>query len=220
MSQINLETARYNMVEQQIRPWEVLDQRVLDLIARSPREEYVPERYRNLAYADMNIPLGQGQVMMPPKLEARLLQALEIDPNDTILEIGTGSGYLTSLLASLGKHVYSVEILPQLNEVAEKRLSDHGITNVTLEVGDGANGWEAHQPYDVIIITGSLPFLPESFPESLANGGRLIAIVGKPPVMDVTLARRVTEHGIAETTLFETDLPPLINARERERFIF
>ena len=220
MSQINLETARYNMVEQQIRPWEVLDQRVLDLIARSPREDYVPAPYRNLAYADMNIPLGHGQVMMPPKLEARLLQALDIEPNDAVLEIGTGSGYMTSLLAALGRHVYSVEIIPELNESAEERLAAHGITNVTLEVGDGANGWNTHQPYDVIIITGSMPLLPDSFAESLDIAGRMVAIIGVSPVMDVRLLRKVNKNGVTETSLFETDLPPLINAAAPRQFVF
>ena len=220
MTEMNFAAARYNMVEQQIRPWEVWDQRVLDLVSRAPREDYVPEPYRRLAFADMNIPLGHGQVMMTPKLEARLLQELEIKPEDKILEIGTGSGYVTSLLAALGRHVYSVEIIPEFKTEAERKLSAHGIGNVTLEVGDGANGWDRHQPYDVILITGSLPQLPDAFRQSLAPGGRMIAIVGESPVMEATLIRRLHQDNWSETSLFETDLPPLINAKRPEAFVF
>ncbi len=220
MAEMNFAAARHNMVEQQIRPWEVLDQRVLDLVSCAPREDYVPEPYRRLAFADMNIPLGHGQVMMTPKLEARLLQELEIKPEDKILEIGTGSGYVTSLLATFGRHVYSVEIIPEFKTEAERKLSAHGIRNVTLEVGDGANGWDRHQPYDVILITGSLPELPDGFRRSLAPGGRMIAIVGESPVMEATLMRRLDSDNWSETSLFETDLPPLINAKRPEVFVF
>jgi protein-L-isoaspartate(D-aspartate) O-methyltransferase len=217
---LNLEVARRNMVLQQVRPWDVLDQRVLDLIARAPREDYVPAGMRNLAYVDMNLPLGGGQVMMAPKYEARLLQELEIKPTDKILEIGTGTGYLTSLLASLGKHVYSVDINPEFTRTAGERLAAHGILNVTLETGDGANGWDKHAPYDVIIITGSLPSIPQPFRKQLAPGGRLAAIVGDSPVMEAMIVRRLDAENFSETAAFETDLPRLANVLDPAKFVF
>ena len=218
MSDMNLENARFNMIEQQIRPWEVLDQRVLDLLNKLPREDFVPQRYRKLAYTDTSIPLGNDQVMMPPRVEARILQALNIQADDTVLEVGTGSGYVTALLASLSDHVYSVDINADMTRTAGDKLADHGITNVTLETGDAARGWDAHAPYDVIVITGSLPLLPVNFKQALKIGGRLVAIVGDSPVMEVVLITRVGESEWAQETLFETDLPALINAPEPERF--
>jgi protein-L-isoaspartate(D-aspartate) O-methyltransferase len=212
--------ARRNMIESQLRPWEILDPRVLELLARLPREDFVPESYRQLAYADMMLPLGRGQVMMPPKLEARFLQELEIEPEDKILEVGTGSGWMTALLANLGAHVYSVEIIPEFKLRAEAKLAAHGIRNVTLEIGDAARGWTRHAPYDVICITGSLPVLPEDFPRSLAPGGRLMAVVGRSPVMEAVLVRRLDEENWNELPLFETELPPLMNAPEPSRFVF
>ncbi len=220
MPQVDYARARRNMVEQQIRPWEVLDPRVLDLIDRSPRQDYVPEPYRNLAYVDMSIPLGHEQVMLPPRLEARMLQELTIDPRDRILEVGTGSGYMASLLAALGTHVYSVEILPELEARARRNLEAHDVRNVTVELGDAARGWDRHAPYDVIAITGSLPLLPEGFKHSLALRGRLIAILGRSPAMEVKLIQRLATDSWVESSLFETDVPPLINAEEPERFVF
>ncbi|MFQ5935010.1 MAG: protein-L-isoaspartate O-methyltransferase [Acidiferrobacterales bacterium] len=220
MGEIDFAVARHNMVEQQVRPWEVLDQRVLGLIHGSPREDYVPEQYRNLAYADLSIPLGHGQIMMAPRLEARLLQELAIRPTDRILEIGTGSGYMTSLLAALGEHVYSVEIIPELESRARGKLAAHNVKNVTIESGDGASGWDQHAPYDAILITGSLPLLPDSFRSSLALGGRLAAIVGTAPVMEAKLIQRLGSESWTQASLFETDLPPLINAKQPERFVF
>jgi protein-L-isoaspartate(D-aspartate) O-methyltransferase len=198
----------------------VIDQRVLDLVARMPRQDYVPAAYRNIAYVDMNIPLGHGEVMMAPKLEARLLQELEIDPQDKILEIGTGSGYMTALLASLGRQVVSVEIRPEFTAEAAAKLAHHGVRNITLEVGDAALGWDRQKPYNVILITGSLPILPEAFQQSLAPGGRLIAIVGRAPAMEVRRIRRLDPLAFQEDSLFETVLPPLINATEPPRFVF
>lgn len=219
MAETNFEVARVNMIEQQIRTWDVLDERVLDAVRRIPREDFVPAQYRNLAFADMNIPLGRGQAMMSPKLEARLLQELEVAPTDNILEVGTGSGYLTALLAALGRHVYSVEILPEFKMAAAQKLAAHGIANVTLDVGDAANGWDRHGPYDAIIVTGSLPLLTD-FRDSLNIGGRLIAAVGKSPAMELRRIRRVTAESFEQETLFETDLAPLINAKQPDRFVF
>ena len=220
MTAMNMAQARHNMIEQQIRPWDVLDQRVLELIAGLPRDEFVPNAYVKLAYADINIPLDHGQVMMAPKVEARMLQALNIQPADKILEIGCGSAYVTALLARSGNHVYSVDIYPDLVESARRKLAAQGISNVTLETGDAVNGWNSHGPYDVIAITGSLPALPESFLQELKTRGRLFAITGQAPVMEARLITRTAERGWLEQTLFETELPPLINAPQPQRFIF
>lgn len=218
--QLDVERARFNMVEQQIRPWEVLDQRVLDLLFRVRREDYVPARYRALAFADMEIPLGHGEKMLAPKLEARMVQELALHPADAILEVGTGSGYMTALLASLGSHVYSVDIVPEFTQTAGARLAANGITNVTLETGDAARGWERHAPYDAIAVTGSLPVLPEALPKSLRPGGRLIAVVGEPPVMEARLITCVADGAYSTTGLFETCIAPLKNALQPERFVF
>jgi protein-L-isoaspartate(D-aspartate) O-methyltransferase len=218
--QLDVERARFNMVEQQIRPWEVLDQRVLDLLMRVRREEYVPARYRALAFADMEIPLGHGEAMLAPKLEARMLQELALEPTDRILEVGTGSGYMTALLASLGRHVYSIDIIPEFTRSAGATLQAQGIANVTLETGDAARGWDRHAPYDAIVVTGSLPVLPDAFPKSLQRGGRLIVVVGTPPVMEARLITCVAAGAFSTAGLFETCIAPLKNAVQPERFVF
>lgn len=220
MSDLNFESARKQMVESQLRTWEVFDQPVLDLMARAPREDFVPVAHRNLAYADLYIPLGHGQVMMPPKMEARLLQALDVQPTDKVLEVGTGPGYLTWLLANLAREVISVEIDPILSAQAEKNLGTHGIKNVRLEVGDAARGWDPHAPYDAILVTGSLPLFPLEYQKSLAVGGRLVAVVGASPTMDVLRVRRAAENSYTRESLFETDLPPLKNAPAPASFVF
>jgi len=216
---VDTEQARFNMVEQQIRPADVLDQQVLDVLSKIPRENFVPEEYRNLAFADINVPLEHQQTMMTPIIEAKLLQALNIKPTDRVLEVGTGSGYLTALLASLASHVESVEYFSDLSAQAAKNLTNHKIENVTLEVGDAALGWEKCAPYDVIALTGSLPILPDSFKQSLAVGGRLYVIVGDSPVMESFLVVRVSDKEWLQECLIETDVPALLNAAQPQRFV-
>lgn len=219
---MDIEHARFNMVEQQIRPWEVLDPVVLELLMRLHREDFVPEQHRALAFADLEIPLGHGEMMLAPKLEARMLQELGVQRGDLILEVGTGSGYMTALLASLGRHVYSVDIVPDFTRAAAARLTAHGISNVTLETGDAARGWDKHAAYDVIVLTGSVPVLPDSFQQSLNTGGRLLAVTGTAPAMQ---ARLITRAGTGAgafngVTLFETCTTPLKNALQLQRFVF
>jgi protein-L-isoaspartate(D-aspartate) O-methyltransferase len=217
---MNIEVARFNMIEQQVRPWDVLDQRVLDLMMAVPREAFVPVHYRQLAFADIAIPLDHGEVMMNPKVEGRLLQALAIEPRDRILEIGTGSGYLTALLAKSGGQVTSIEIHEDFTHQAEARLKEQGIANVTLEVGDGVRGWERAAPYDVIAVTGSVPVLTDHFERQLALGGRLFVVVGEPPIMEAVLITRVSASEWMREGLFETVLPPLRGALEPPKFVF
>jgi protein-L-isoaspartate(D-aspartate) O-methyltransferase len=217
---MDIEQARYNMVESQIRTWEVLDQRVLDTLFAVRREEFVPPQYRPLAFVDMEIPLGHGEVMLAPKLEARLLQELTLKPGDRVLEVGTGSGYLAALLAQLAAHVYSIELHRDLSQAAAARLARHGIANATLEVGDAATGWPRHAPYDAIVLTGSVPLLPQQFRAQLRPGGRLLAVVGDPPAMTARLVTRAGEDVYNDTGLFETCIAPLRNVPQPERFVF
>ncbi len=220
MTAINIESARHNMVVSQIRTGSVLDDRILELVGRGPRQDFVPDALRNLAFVDMQIPLGHGEVMMAPLVEARLLQELMIKPTDKILEIGTGSGYMTWLLAQLGSRVHSVEIRAEFTARASEKLAAHGARNLELEIGDGARGWGKHAPYDVILVTGSLPLLPEEFKKQLKVGGRLIAIVGKSPAMEAQLITRITDTSFDTRGLFETDLPALQNALAPSAFVF
>ena len=173
---MNIEQARFNMIEQQIRTWEVLDPEVLDLLGRVKREDFVPSRHRDLAFADLEIPLGHGESMMQPKVEARILQELSIEPHESVYEVGTGSGYLTALLASRARHVTSAEIYPDLKASAEKNLAAAGITNVTLLEGDSARAPLAESAFDVIVLTGSTPVVPQAFLDHLKPGGRLFAV--------------------------------------------
>lgn len=219
MVDMNLEQARHNMIAQQIRPWEVVDDQVLNLMMRTPREDFVPPHYRHLAFIDAALPIGHGQVMMPPRLEARLLQALAVQPEESVLEIGTGSGYVTALLAQLARHIYSVELVPELKQAAERRLAAHGLSNITLDEGDAATGWPRHGSYDVIAVTGSLPELPPELQQGLNVGGRLFVVVGEEPAMEALLITRLGENEWARESLFETVLPPLQNARRASRFV-
>ena len=217
---MNIEQARFNMVENQIRPWEVLDQQVLDLLYAVKREDFVPAAYRMLAFSDMEIPIGHGERMWQPKLEARVLQELAIQPSDRVLEIGTGSGYFAALLAHRAQHVYSVEIQPELKAAAESNLRRAGVANVTVELGDGANGWTRHSPCDVIVLTGSTPVLPQQFLQQMKAGTRLFAVVGSPPVMAARLITCSGEGVYNAIDLFETSLAPLANAPCGARFSF
>ncbi len=208
------------MVEQQIRPWEVLDPTVLEACLHVPREIFVPDPYENLAFSDTTIEIGHGQTMMAPKVEARLLQALAIEGSDRILEIGTGSGYLAALLATLGGQVTSIEIFDDLSASAEQVLARVSKTNVDLLVGDGLEGWLTAAPYDVIAVTGSAPNRIPSIEQQLSIGGRMVAILGTSPVMEATLITRVDEYTWATEILFETDLDPLIGAEQKPEFQF
>jgi len=220
MSLEQIEQARFNMIEQQIRTWEVLDATVLDLLKQIPREDFVPEQYQGLAFADLEIPIGNGEMMLSPKMEARIVQALDIKKTDKVLEIGTGSGYLTALLATLAKQVTSVEINPDLSKAAQQRLAAHHITNISLLVGDAANGWPAEAPYDVIVFTGSLPVTPTQVEQQLAEGGRMFVVTGEAPVMEATMIRRIAGNHFKRDVLFETCVPTLSNAPQPERFQF
>lgn len=216
----DLERARFNMVEQQIRPWEVLDPVVLDLLLRVRREQFVPAQHRALAFVDMEIPIGHGECMLAPKLEARMLQDASIKPGDSILEVGTGTGYMTALLASLGRHVYSVDIVAEFTAGAGAKLASAGVANVTLETGDAARGWSRHGPYDVIVLTGSVPVLSDAFAGMLNPGGRLLAVVGEAPVMEMQLTTCAHAGAWRTVSLFETCIPPLKNAPQPRRFVF
>ena len=217
---MNLEQARTNMVEQQIRPWDVLDQDVLDLLYLVPREQFVPPQYQALAFSDLEIPLGEGERMWAPKMEARVVQELALRKTDRVLEVGTGSGYLTALLAHRSARVHSVELRPVLAQLGRGNIERHGVDNVTLESGDGARGWPSHAPYDVIVLTGSTPVLPRALIEQLAPGGRLFAVVGEPPAMEARVVTCTAPGAFVSADLFETVIAPLANAERPSRFKF
>lgn len=215
-----MEQARFNMIEQQIRPAEVLDPLVLNTISEVHREQFVPPAYTELAFSDTNIPLTETESMMSPIQEARLLQALNIQPDDDILEIGTGSGYVTALLAKLGSHVTSIEIDQNLSDSAAQKLRANNVSNVTLEIGDGSKGWPSKAPYDVIAVTGSLPVMCDEFKFQLKPGGRLFVIVGTEPAMYARLITRVSENQWSEEEIYETCISALQNAEKPAEFVF
>jgi protein-L-isoaspartate(D-aspartate) O-methyltransferase len=219
---MNTEQARFNMIEQQIRPWNVLDPEVLKLLSVVKREDFVPADKRDLAFADLEIPLGAGpgQTMLAPKIEARMLQELALKAADTVLEIGSGSGYMAALLAAKAEFVYSVEIDPALVELARKNLQQAGVANVSVDVGDGAQGWSLYAPYDAIVVSASMPVLPDALRRQLKVGGRLVAIVGESPVMQVLLVTRTDENAFNTDVVFETVAAPLTNATPRDKFVF
>ena len=215
---MNLETARTQMLAQQVRAWDVLDQRVLDALNLVPRERFVPEEFRDLAFADIEIPLGHGQQMLTPKVEGRLLQALRIAPIDEALVVGTGSGFLTACVARLAQRVVSVDIFPDFVATAGERIADLGADNIELESAD-ALALTDTASFDVVAVTASLPVHDERFVRLLRPDGRLFVVVGRPPIME---ARLITMHPGGETTeesLFETVLTPMINAEQAEPFV-
>jgi protein-L-isoaspartate(D-aspartate) O-methyltransferase len=214
------DTARFNMIEQQIRPWEVIDDRVLSTLKTLPREHFVDDEYKRLAYADIAVPIGEGQAMMKPVQEGRMLQALNVQPGDQVLEIGTGSGFTAACLASLGGIVTSYEIHGTLSEKAAKRLADIKIGNVELVVGDGLSASLAPASFDVIAVTGSMPVYAEHLEQLLKPGGRLFVVVGEAPAMQALLISHAAEGGRWQESLFETVLPPLENAPQADHFVF
>ena len=217
---MNLEQARTNMVEQQIRTWEVLDQDVLDLLYAVPREEFVPQACRNLAFTDMEIPIGEGEKMWAPKLEARVLQELAPKRSDRVLEIGTGCGYFTALLARRSAHVHSIEIRPALAAFGKANIARHGVDNVSLALGDGANGVVCGGPFDIIVLTGSVPQLPRALLDLLAPGGHAFAVIGDLPIMTAKLIACTAAGALRTVELFETVLAPLANCTQPSRFRF
>ena len=217
---MNIEQARFNMIEQQIRPWNVLDQDVLDLLQVVKREQFVPAVHQSLAFVDTEIPLPGGENMLAPKVEARLLQDLQVKKHENVLEVGAGSGYMAALLAHRARHVTTVDIKPELAALARQNLARAGIANVTVEEGNAANGWTHGAPWDVIAISGSLEVLPEAFLKQLKVGGRIAAIVGEAPVMTAQIITKVSETGFDTVKVFETNVKPLVDAPAPSHFTF
>jgi protein-L-isoaspartate(D-aspartate) O-methyltransferase len=221
---MNLEQARRNMIEQQIRTWDVLDNDVLQTLVAVRREAFVPPAYHSLAFVDAEIPLPCGQHMLSPKLEARMLQEVKVGNDELVLEIGAGSGYMAALLAQHARHVVTVEIEPELKALAESNLKAYGIGNVTVELGDGARGWTGHgkqsAPYDVIVLSGSVPVMPEAFLTQLRVGGRMLAVIGDAPAMSACLVTRTTQDAWDTHKLFEISIAPLRNAARPSAFRF
>lgn len=214
---MDLEQARINMIERQLRPWEVEDAATLEALSVVPREEFVPPAWRNLAYADFEVPLGHGAVMLTPKVEARALQALGPLERASVLEIGAGSGYFAALLAARATAVVAVEIVPELADMARANLHRQGVANVTVETGDGARGWSASAPFDVVVVSASIPVVPQELLAQLKIGGRLFAIVGSGPAMTARLVVREAEQAFRSIGLFETQTRALCHAVAPER---
>ena len=217
---MDFEKARFNMIEQQVRPWDVLDPDVLNLLATVHREDFVPAGRRGLAYADCEIPLGPQAVMLAPRVEARALQALQLKRHEKVLEVGTGSGYMAALLSAHAAQVWTIEIDPALAQQAQANIERAGIVNVEVEIGDGLGGLPAHAPYDVIVLSGAVPAVPHVLLEQLKVGGRLFAIVGTAPAMEAQLITRTGEAAWHTANLFETVTRPLANAPRVPAFSF
>lgn len=217
---MNLEKARFNMVEQQIRPWQVLDPQVLHVLSNVPRELFVPPAYQALAYTDTDIPLGHGEDMVPPRVDARLMHDLQLSGHDKVLDIGTGSGYLAALLAARAARVISLEINPALAQQARQNLQRAGVTNVDVQVADGSQGAPAEGPFDAIVLSGSVAEVPKALLEQLKLKGRLIAIVGDEPIMTATLFTRTGEATWTTQALWDTQAPRLQGFAEPSRFHF
>ena len=217
---MDFQQARFNMVEQQVRPWDVLDQGVLDALLQLPRDAFVPDAFRQLAYSDTRIPLGHGKFMMTPKVEARMVQALGLKGTDRVLEIGTGSGYVTALLARFSRSVLSLELDPELAAEARRRLRAQGCVNVSVVVADGLAGSPENGPFDAIAVTGALTQRSAALESQLAIGGRLFAVVGQGHAMPALLVTRRSETEFSEESLFETELDPLLGAEPKPSFRF
>jgi protein-L-isoaspartate(D-aspartate) O-methyltransferase len=215
-----LEKARFNMVEQQIRPWQVLDPAVLHTLQHIARELFVPSGFQALAYTDTDIPLGHGQSMVAPRIDARLLHDVKLKPTDSVLEIGTGSGYLTALLADRSQHVVSLEINLELHARARANLQRAGIRNVDVRLADGSAGAGEDGPFDAVVLGGSVHEVPPALLQQLKIGGRLIAIVGEEPVMQATLYTRTSESAWDHRELWDTTAPRLMGFPEPSRFHF
>jgi protein-L-isoaspartate(D-aspartate) O-methyltransferase len=215
---MNFDQARRNMVEQQVRSWEVLDQRVLDILGTVHREDFVLAKHRRLAYADLMLPLGNGEQMMKPVVEGRMLQALALEADDEVLEIGTGSGYITACIAALAATVLSVDIDQKMTEKVGRKLKGMSLENVTLETGDALGEWSPERAFDAVVVTGSAPAIPDRFLTWVKPGGRLFQIRGQSPVMEAVLMTRLETDNWATQSLFETDLPRLSGAEEPEVF--
>jgi protein-L-isoaspartate(D-aspartate) O-methyltransferase len=220
MPSIDIQKARFNMIEQQIRPWNVLDAGVLELLASMRRDAFVPDAYKALAYADMEIPLADGQCMLAPRLEARLLQDLAVQKTDNVLEIGGGCGFMTALLAQRAARVLSLELSPTLVATAKSNLQQAGISNADVRQGDGAQGAAAHGPFDVIVLSGSVADIPQHLLEQLKIGGRLAAVVGDDPVMCATFVTRTSATDFRTTQPWDCAAPRLQNFAEKSRFAF
>ncbi len=220
MPSLNVQTARFNMIEQQIRPWNVLDAGVLELLASMRRDAFVADAHKALAYADLEIPLAGGQCMLVPRLEARLLQDLGVKKTDSVLEIGTGSGFLTALLAHQAARVLSLELVPELVAFAKSNLDKAGITNADVRQADGSQGAAAQGPFDVIVLGGSVAQVPHNLLEQLKVGGRLAAVVGDEPVMRATIVTRTSATDFRTSEPWDCDAPRLQNFAEPSRFNF
>jgi protein-L-isoaspartate(D-aspartate) O-methyltransferase len=217
---MNVEQARFNMIEQQIRPWDVLDQDVLSLLSIVRREDFVPPAYRALAFVDMQVPLPEGQFMLEPKLEARLLQDLKLARHEKVLEIGAGSGHMAALLAHRAQHVVTLDNRAALARLAAANLRRAGVMNVTVREADGAQGLPGEAPFDAILLSGSVASAPSALLDQLKVGGRLMAIVGELPVMRATLVTRVSERDFRSVDIFDTVAPRLDGFAEPPRFRF
>lgn len=220
MLEMNFEIARFNMLEQQIRPWEVLDQNSLQIMQQIPREEFVPEAYKKIAFSDTQLPLRHMQFMLEPKMEAKILQSVQVKKTDDILEIGTGSGFLTALLASASKSVHSIDIFQDFIDLSKEKIDSLGFQNVSFENADIYTYDFKDKEFDIIVVGGSVSSVPESLKQALTNNGRLFVVSGSSPLMLAKLYTRIAKNQWMEEVLFETEIPALENNQEREAFVF
>ena len=217
---MNIEQARFNMIEQQIRPWDVLDKGVLGLLAVVRREQFVPAAYRALAFVDTEVPLGEGESMLAPRVEARMLQDLQVQRHERVLEIGAGSGFMAALLGHRAQSVISLEVKPALAKMATENLRRSGAANVTVVQADGSHGYAAEGPFDAIMLSGSVAKVPEELLKQLKPGGRLLAIEGEEPVMSAVRYTAQADGSFSRTSLFDLDAPRLVGFPEPARFHF